>query len=217
MCCIVVSALSSSYAQAKDSAGWKYSVAPFYLWAKNIEGSSSMGGNAAPLDLDFKDDILENLDGAFAIHFEAKKDNLTLFAEYNYAKLDPSTALAIGPITAKVNVDFEDTMWEVGSMYEFADSGSTQWDILGGFRYLEQEIDIIIDTGGTGLGLLPRKISGGDDWWHVFGGVRVVTRITDRWSFRARADGWSFGVCSAGIYCGCCIEAERPYYCELAY
>jgi len=185
---LVVSALASSHALAKDSEGWNYSVAPLYLWAKNIEGESSLGGNAAPLNLDFKDDILENLDGAFAIHFEARKNNLTLFAEYNYAKLDPSTQLDLGPIEAGVNVDFTDIMWEVGTMYKFADSGSTQWEILGGVRYLEQEIDILIDTGGADLGLLPRKISGGDDWWHVFGGLRVVTKITDRWSLRARAD-----------------------------
>ena len=52
-----------------------------YLWAKNINGSASIGPLAAPLGLDFKDDILDNLETAFAIHFEAKQGDLTLFAE----------------------------------------------------------------------------------------------------------------------------------------
>jgi hypothetical protein len=185
--CLASLAFSSAPAFAENGSDWEYSLAPFYLWAKNIEGSSSMGGNAAPLDLDFRDNILENLDGAFAFHFEAKKDNLTLFAEYNYAKLDPSTRLGLGPIDVKVNIDFKDTMWELGTMYEFADTGSTQWEILGGVRYMEQEIDIILSEG-PGLGLLSSKISGGDNWWHVFGGLRFTTKLSEQWSLRTRAD-----------------------------
>ena len=185
--CSAILSMGSTQAIAESPGDWQYSIAPFYLWAKSIEGSSSMGGNASPLELDFKDDILENLDGAFAFHFEARKEKLTLFAEYNYAKLDPSSTLALGPIEIKANVDFKDTMWELGTMYEFSDSGSTQWDILGGVRYFEQEIDIGL-TGGAGQGLLPGKLSGGDDWWHFFGGLRVTTKLTERWRLRARAD-----------------------------
>jgi hypothetical protein len=185
--CTAILSMVSSQAISETSGDWKYSIAPFYLWAKNIEGSTSIGGNAGPIDLDFKDDILENLDGAFAFHFEARKEKLTLFAEYNYAKLDPSTTLNSGPIEVKASIDFEDIMWELGTMYELADSGSTQWEILGGYRYIEQDIKLSL-SGGAGLGLLARKTNAGDDWWHLFGGLRVTTKLSERWRLRARAD-----------------------------
>ena len=178
----------SNQAFAENPGGWEYSVAPMYLWAKNIEGTSAIGGMEAPLDLDFKDDVLENLEAAFAIHFEAKQGDLTLFAEYNYAKLDPSVEASLGPITVKNDIEFKDTMWELGVAYAFYNSDSTQWEVLGGFRYLEQELDVEISISGDIPLPIPDEISGGDDWYHGFGGFRVTTRVSERWSFRARAD-----------------------------
>jgi len=64
--------------------------------------------------------------------------------------------------------------------------------VLGGVRYFDQDldIDINIETAdpGEGPGLLPDNITGGDDWWHGFGGVRMTAELSERWSFRARAD-----------------------------
>ena len=180
--------LLSGQAVAENPGGWEFSVAPLYLWGKNIEGSSAIGGREAPLDLDFKDDILENLEAAFAVHAEAKQGALTLFAEYNYAKLSPSAEQSVGPITVKADVDFKDTMWELGVAYEVADTGATQVEVLGGMRQLDQDIDVKIDSTGPISGPIPARASGGDDWWHGFGGFRVTTRISENWKFRLRAD-----------------------------
>ena len=176
----------SNQAFAENPGGWEYSVAPLYLWAKSLNGTSAIGGKEAPLDLEFKDDILENLDAAFSIHFEAKQGDLTLFAEYNFARLDPSGEESLGPITVKADIEFEDTMWELGVAYAFYNSDSTQWEVLGGMRYMDQDLEV--ETDSPDFVPIPDKISGGDDWYHGFGGFRVTTRINERWSFRARAD-----------------------------
>ena len=178
--------LPTTAALAEDSGGWKFSVAPLYLWGKSINGTSSIAGMEAPLEVDFKDDALQNLDAAFAIHFEAKKDDLTLFAEYNYAKLDPTSEMSLGPIAISADIEFKDLMLELGVAYTFADSGTTQWEVLGGVRYLDQEINVDLDTPITAL---PDSIGGGDDWWHAIGGLRVTTAISERWKFVGRADG----------------------------
>ena len=47
----------------------------------------------------------------------------------------------------------------------YADSGSTRWEVLGGVRYYDQEIDVKIGKPDIGPGLLPEEIFGGDDWW----------------------------------------------------
>jgi hypothetical protein len=183
--------VASGHVLADNPGGWEYSVAPLYLWGKNINGTSAIGGKDAPLDLDFKDDILEHLEAAFAIHVEAKQGPLTLFAEYNYASLDPSAEETFGPITITADIEFEDIMWELGVAYAFADNGRTQWEVLGGVRYMEQEIDVEIGKffgPVTGPGLIPDEISGGDDWWQGFGGFRVTTKLSQNWSFRGRAD-----------------------------
>ncbi|MEH6591383.1 MAG: hypothetical protein V7746_14075 [Halioglobus sp.] len=171
---------------ADNPGGWEYSLAPLFLWGKNINGFSEIGGKEAPLDLDFNDDILGNLDGAFTFHFEAKQGPLTLFAEYNYAKLDPTADETLGPITITADIDFKDTMWELGVAYAFADNDRTRWEVLGGVRHMEQEIDAEIGADfGPGA---PKEISGGDDWWQGFGGFRVITQLSQNWSLRARAD-----------------------------
>ena len=181
--CMAISSLGSVQAHADNPGGWEYRVAPMYLWAKNIDGTASLGGMEAPLELGFKDDIFDNLDAAFAIHFEMTQGDLTLIAEYNYAKLDPSAEETIGPTTLTADIEFKDTMWELGVAYAFAHTESTSWEILGGVRYFDQEIDVDI-----GQGLLPDKISGGDDWWQGFGGFRMKTKISESWSFIGRLD-----------------------------
>ncbi|MEH6549302.1 MAG: hypothetical protein V7744_04890 [Pseudomonadales bacterium] len=173
---------------ADSSDGWGFSLAPMYLWGKNIDGTSTIAGMDAPLDLDFQDDILKNLDAALAFHFEAKHGDIALFVEYNYGKLDPSSVTNVGSETIEVNIDFKDVMGELGVAYTFADSGSTQWEVLGGVRQFDQKIDVDIGTSIDGPGILPDKIAGGDDWWQGFGGVRVKTKLSARWSLVGRAD-----------------------------
>ncbi len=173
-----------------DSAdGWDFRVAPLYLWAKNISGSSQVGPSTAELDLDFQDNILENLDAAFAIHVEATKGKLTLYGEYNYASLDPSGEGAIGPVGLDVSITFDDVMWELGGFWEFAETGSTDWELLLAARYMDQDLDVRIDRlNGPELLPIPSKISGGDDWWQGVFGLRATTRLSERWTFIARGD-----------------------------
>ena len=60
---------------------WHFMVAPLFFWGLNIDGAAKLGPTTAPLDLDFKDDVLSNLAAVFTIHFEAQKRDWTIFAE----------------------------------------------------------------------------------------------------------------------------------------
>ncbi|MEH6607942.1 MAG: hypothetical protein V7696_01130 [Halioglobus sp.] len=188
ICAMMVLALVTAPAAANEEE-WEFSVAPLFLWAKNIEGSSAIGGKEAPLDLDFQDDILDNLDSAFTVHFEAKKGVLTLYAEYNYAVLDPTTSNTIGPAQIEAAVEFTDIMWEAGATWTFAQSRDSSWELLGGIRYMDQDIDVKISReGGPGIIPLPDRIGGGDDWWQGVAGLRYTATITDTWSLKVRGD-----------------------------
>ena len=171
-----------------DEGGWEFSVAPLYLWAKNIEGVTTAGGKDLPLELDFKDDILENLDSAFAIHMEATNGSITFFAEYNYAKLDPTVENYVGPVRVQGDVDFKDTMMEGGMAWTFADARSTQWEVLGGLRYYDQDVTIKFSNDASIETPLPNRLEVGDSWMQPFLGVRTTTILSKRWSLRLRAD-----------------------------
>jgi opacity protein-like surface antigen len=185
-------ALIAGFTIAGNPAGaaedeWSFSVAPLYLWAKNIKGEATAGGNTLPLDLDFEDDILDNLDAAFAIHAEANKGEWTLFVEFNYAKLDPTATTRVGPVEITGDVDFKDYMYEGGAAWRIAKTETSTWELYAGLRYLKQDITVAFSNNLHGQ-ILPPRVKAGDSWIHPFGGVRYSTSLGDRWGFRARAD-----------------------------
>jgi hypothetical protein len=174
-------------AQSSD-AEWEFEISPLFLWGVSIDGDATIGSETVPLDIEFKDGVLENLEAVFTLHFEARKDKMTLFAEYQYLDLTPE--VVIGPV--ETNIDFKNTMFEAGIGYAIADNDRTRWEVLFGLRYSDQEVDVDVTLNfpppPDGPGPLTLDISGGDDWLHPFLGVRVDHSLGERWSFRARAD-----------------------------
>jgi hypothetical protein len=179
--------LGSTQAMAEED-GWHFTFSPLYLWAKNVDAITTAGGRDAPLSLDFKDDILENLDAALAMRGEASNGTWTLFLEYNYAKLDPSVKTSVGPVQIRANVDFEDVLVEGGATWAFADNGSSRWELLGGLRYIKQDVEIETTNTLPIEGPIRRTIKVGDSWMHPMVGLRYTGSFSERWSFRARAD-----------------------------
>lgn len=179
--------LAGNQAMAQDEE-WEFSVAPLYLWGKSIDATSGAGGRELPVDLTFKDEVLENLESAYAFHFEARKDKLIWFAEYNYANLEPSGGSSVGPIDVKARIDFQDIMTEGGVTYAFAETGSTRWEAVGGLRYYKQHAEIKFSSNRPGNIPLPNKLRIGDSWVHPFAGLRVITQFNERWSLRLRGD-----------------------------
>ena len=185
-----VAGTSSWASAAGTSTGgeWEFQFAPLFLWGISLDGDATIGDKTAPLDIAFNDDVLDNLEAVYTFHFEARKDRLTLFAEYQYVNLTPNVVM--GPV--ETDIDFKNTMFEAGVGYAFGNSDRTRWEVLLGVRYSDQEIDvdgtINLPPPPAGPGPLPVGISGGDDWVHPFVGGKVKHSLSDRWSFIARAD-----------------------------
>ena len=135
----VLSLFFSLSARSADSGGeWEFSLAPLFLWGISIDGDAAIGTATAPLELDFKDDVLENLEAVYTVHFEARKDRLSLIAEYQYVSLDPTAAA--GPV--EVDIEFKNTAAELAVGWEFLRGGQTGWEVLAGLRYLDQDVDV---------------------------------------------------------------------------
>jgi len=176
-----------SYSQSA-SAEWEFKLAPLFLWGISIDGDATIGTTAAPLDLKFKDDVFENMDAVFTLHFEARNDDLLFFAEYQYVSLEPG--IVTGPVEA--DIEFKNTAAEIGSGWEFYQNDRLAVEMLLGLRYLDQQIDVDgilnLPAPPSGPGPLPVGISGGDDWYHPFLGLRSTYQLTSRWNFLARGD-----------------------------
>ena len=173
-------ALPQAAAQAdKSDDDWHFSLAPLFLWGMGIDGRTAIGPAEAPLDIEFKD-ALENMDAVLTFHGEARKKDLTLFAEYQYVSLDPEAVLPNG---SSVDINFKNTMAELGVAYRVARFDRTDLEILGGARYVEQKLK----AKGLPIPSLS-SLSNREDWWDAFFGGRITTRMSTHWSFIGRVD-----------------------------
>ncbi len=182
-------ALSFASGTASAEAGeWEFSLSPLFLWGLSVDGDATISGQTAPLDLGFTDEIWDNMEGVFTVHFEARRDDWSFFTELQYIDLQPDIEAQQGPIKVKGEVDFDEVVWELGAGWAFYESERTRWELIGGGRYTDEDVEIDLNLSvGPGEGK-SNRIKGGDDWWHGFAGVRVAHAFTERWSFISRAD-----------------------------
>jgi hypothetical protein len=183
---LIAGNINFAYADGGDSTDgeWEFLLAPLFLWAQGIEGGSTIGPKTAPLDITFKD-ALSNLEFTFTAHFEAKRDKLVLFGEYQYVSLAPET---VGPMGATLDISFKDTIAELGVAYWVFGTEKTDWEILGGGRYTKQELNVDVE-GGPDLPLA------NENWWVGFFGGRMAVTLSEKWTLVARAD---YGLGSGG-------------------
>ncbi len=74
---LLFSSVSQSLAgRNQQSEEWQFALSPLFLWGMNVDGTTIIGPVSAPLELDFKDDVFENLGAVFTVHFDAKKNDL---------------------------------------------------------------------------------------------------------------------------------------------
>jgi hypothetical protein len=130
-------AVTNYHAPLDYSDEWKFQLSPMFVWGMNMDGESQIGPATAPLDLNFKDDILENLSMVFTVHFEAHKGDWGIFSEYQYVELEPSTTLAVPPITT--DTEFTNEIFELGATYTFMRTDKIKWEALTGLRYTGQK------------------------------------------------------------------------------
>ncbi|MEH6592892.1 MAG: hypothetical protein V7746_21670, partial [Halioglobus sp.] len=185
----VASVLLASSNLATASDDWEFALSPLFLWGMSINGDATIGEATAPLDLAFKDEILENMEAVLTVHFEARKGIWTFFTEVQYVDLQPTVDISMGPIDAEADITFKNTMFELGAAYTLNESDSTRWEVIGGGRYTDQdvEVDATLSTPlPPPLDQVDIDMEGGDDWWHAFLGARVSHSFNEKWSFIGR-------------------------------
>ena len=175
-------AMKQAHAKSATRDEWQFTLAPMFLWGVSMKGTARFEPLAVPLNLEFQDDAMNNLEAVFTWHFEIRKSDFALFVEHQYIDLVPTTALATGE---QVNVGFKNIMVELASAYTLLKSAGTDWQILGGIRLTKQLLSINeIPSPASPV----TSFNTDQRWTDVFIGGRVYTGITGNWKFIGRAD-----------------------------
>jgi hypothetical protein len=168
-------------AQAQDS-GWSYSLTT-YLWATDTSVSAETPtGHTVEGELSFSD-ALKDLDFAFMGSFEARNGKWGLLTDAMYFKLSPGNETP-GPLVDEVNMRTQMTVLSAYAAYRAYEDPTVAIDLAGGLRWAKLDTDVSL-SGGP---LDGQDFSSDDDWVEPVIGVRLNTRLSDRWSATLFAD-----------------------------
>ena len=132
-------------------------------------------------------DVLSNLDGAFSIVGEARKDVYGVGAGYMFFSVkneEQHNELISTLVTAKMS------LWDVWGFYTVPiNEKGSRLDLIAGARGYTVE-------GGAGIGIgdTSATVEGKANWVDPIFGFRVIGAFNDRWSANATADFGGFGV-----------------------
>jgi hypothetical protein len=183
---IILSALAAgalALAANPANAGkkWSYEIEP-YLIGVNIDGDAGIGRvTGADVNVDTSD-ILDALDLAGMVHFEAHRENGWGFA-LDYAFMDLSDDLT-GPRGGVLDAEVFEGVFEAFAVKR-AGSGDRQLDYIGGLRWWDIDVDAEFDPV-----ILPGTASRSveEDWVDAFIGVRWRNPISEKWLLSLRGD-----------------------------
>jgi hypothetical protein len=188
--------LSSAMSQAQDadsetknsdatSNEWEFLIAP-YGWLTALSSDVTIGETESTTDASIGD-VLDILKFGGFLHMEAQKGKWGIFSDITYAKLGDSGRVKLkrGLLRPgiKIDADLQQTIVEVGALYEIGDEDANV-DLLLGARYFK--FDVEADVG-------PFNISRDKDWLDPFVGARGQFRLSDKWGLSTRADIGGFG------------------------
>jgi hypothetical protein len=143
-----------------------------YGWAKSVDGQT----RGTDIALDFKDDIIDLLDGAFMTKIEAESGPLLIFAAYEYTKLaldnndltlnydvdvpfdppgllPPTTITVPVDVTSKIDVSDVQHMWELGAAWRLYDGHGLDFFVEGGLRWYDYQIKVFFNSADVTVGL----------------------------------------------------------------
>jgi len=167
-------------APAQAAGDWEVDFAPYYAWLMGLDGSLSVRGAEADVDLSFSD-LADNLDFLFTSHVEARKSGWGFGFEPNYYELGTREDTPTGTFRTKTKVWFIEGF----GMRRWGDSGRFT-DFLFGARYVS--LDQHIEPAGH------PDVSGTEEWVDPFLGARFGGEISKSWWASFRADIGGFGV-----------------------
>jgi len=168
-----------------QASEWSYEFEPYMLIA-SMSGNSKVGRTPTlEIDMNFGT-ILENLDMAAMVHFEAhNKNGWGIWLDYGFMDLSSDIT---GPVGGVTNARVRQGMFEAFGMYRQPLANGTI-DYLAGIRWWDNDFDIDHQA-------IPGAINIEEDWIDPVVGARWTTALNENWNFSMYGTIGGFGVAS---------------------
>jgi hypothetical protein len=165
--------LASNQAVAEASDSWEFHIAP-YAWLAGLDGSVATlpGLPPADIDIDFYDDILGNINGAFMLVGEARKDRFGITMDVVYTDIESDSAVPGQNFTTLTS---QTTNWIVSAagFYRMMSTGQAFIDGLAGIRYWSADSELTLSGGPAGS----YAIDNGEEWIDPIIGLKGLTML----------------------------------------
>lgn len=179
-------AATAAAAPSLTSNGWQFLVAP-YMWGINTSGDLTIGPFSSSFQIPLST-ALDELDAAFEVHGEVRKDRVALVLDYTYFNLQKDNAFSVMPPVGPPvggNLDMRIQFFEAWPYYRLGDDDNA-FDVLAGLRYDSFRTKIEAPSIGASDS---RQIN----WTDPIVGARWIGRVKPRLFLVARADVGGFG------------------------
>lgn len=174
-------AVPTGAAQAEED--WRYRITP-YIWLPSLDIDAGIG-TSPPVGSTTS--LLDVLNAAVLVSFEARRGEFGVLGEFNYLDLSDDVASPGGLISAELGL--EGVMAALALSYRVAETERATFDIYGGTRIWS------IDTRIEFATLPTAKV--GTSWVDPIVGVQASYALTDSVFVDGRTDIGGFGVGSA--------------------
>ncbi|MEO2279155.1 hypothetical protein [Pseudoalteromonas pernae] len=185
--CYLAIAASSVACMNAHANQWEFKVEP-YLMATSIDGDSAIGTLEAPLTVDFGT-ILDNLDSAFMVRFEAfHGSNWGVITDWGYMDLKKSLDVPRdGVLSARVRQG----VLEVSLAYKHHSKSVGNWVNYVGLRRWDNTYQFDVDTA---MFAQTRVVDRDEDWVDIILGFSYNREFAEKWHFNTAADIGGFGL-----------------------
>jgi hypothetical protein len=177
----IIAVLAFSTPSQGIAADWNFELEP-YLMATTISGDASVGRvTGVDVDVDLSD-ILETLELAGMLHFEAHSDNgWGVTVDYGFMKLSADLSGARGGV---VDTDVRQGVLET-LLVRRSELSRGRLDVIGGFRWWDNDLDIALDAA-----VLPgtTAVEVEEDWLDLVIGLRWTSALNEQWRMQLRGD-----------------------------
>jgi hypothetical protein len=179
---------TTAYSSSVYASEWNYQLEP-YLMVTSIKGDATIGRtNQTNVDIDFGT-ILDNLDAAAMLHFEAHHNSgWGVMFDYGFMDLSGNKVSANGN---SVDVGVRQGVLELQALYRNKLSNG-YLDYFAGVRWWDNNIDVALKFSPV-IGV-EKEIEA--DWVDPVIGARWLRDLNDKWTFLAQVDVGGLGITS---------------------
>ncbi len=158
-----------------ESGSWDFQLA-LYGWLPGQNGTVSTFPNlpAVDIDVDFWDDVLGNIKGAFFMMGEARRDRFGVYMDVAYSDIEFEKNTP-GPYFSSVSSRTKNWIVTTTAFYRLLDRSNGYLDLLGGIRYWEVESGLKLSAAA-----LPKQsVTNKEDWLDPVVGLKGLYRLGD--------------------------------------